>query len=243
MTCTRRARTRCAGSRRTTATGIVLAGRPYHNDREINHAIPELVNSFGFAVLTEDSVSHIMKPERPIRVVDQWMYHSRLYAAARLVTTRNEPRPHPAQLLWLRPGRPDHRPGAGDPRGERQDLHRPQDRRGVQPGRGAHPHPLAHRGAQGQACRAGARGAPQGGRGRRGSRDRRGAHPSREQADRLPQGRVHQGDVRRGLHHPVPADGPHPLRPGQGGPACGGLQPGAAAQRRPTARWRLASST
>ncbi len=70
--------------------GIVLAGRPYHNDREINHAIPELVNSYGFAVLTEDSVAHLMRPERPIRVVDQWMYHSRLYAAARLVTTRND---------------------------------------------------------------------------------------------------------------------------------------------------------
>ena len=72
------------------AHGIVLAGRPYHNDREINHAIPELVNSFGFAVLTEDSVSHLMRPDRPIRVVDQWMYHSRLYAAAKLVTTRND---------------------------------------------------------------------------------------------------------------------------------------------------------
>ncbi len=70
--------------------GIILAGRPYHNDREINHAIPELVNSYGFAVLTEDSVSHLMRPERPIRVVDQWMYHSRLYAAARLATTRND---------------------------------------------------------------------------------------------------------------------------------------------------------
>ena len=72
------------------AHGIVLAGRPYHNDREINHAIPELVNSFGFAVLTEDSVSHLMQPDRPIRVVDQWMYHSRLYAAAKFVTTRND---------------------------------------------------------------------------------------------------------------------------------------------------------
>ncbi len=70
--------------------GIVLAGRPYHNDPEINHAIPELVEGFGFAVLTEDSVSHLMPPERPIRVVDQWMYHSRLYAAARYVTTRND---------------------------------------------------------------------------------------------------------------------------------------------------------
>ena len=72
------------------AHGIVIAGRPYHNDPEINHAIPELVNSFGFAVLTEDSVAHKMKPERPIRVVDQWMYHSRLYRAARFVSTRND---------------------------------------------------------------------------------------------------------------------------------------------------------
>ena len=70
--------------------GIVLAGRPYHNDPEINHAIPELVNSFGFAVLTEDSVAHKMRPERPIRVVDQWMYHSRLYRAARFVASRND---------------------------------------------------------------------------------------------------------------------------------------------------------
>ncbi|MBQ9059218.1 MAG: 2-hydroxyacyl-CoA dehydratase [Atopobiaceae bacterium] len=72
------------------AHGIVLAGRPYHNDPEINHAIPELVNSFGFAVLTEDSVAHKMEPERPIRAVDQWMYHSRLYRAARFVATRND---------------------------------------------------------------------------------------------------------------------------------------------------------
>ena len=72
------------------AHGIVLAGRPYHNDPEINHAIPELVNSFGFAILTEDSVAHKMRPERPIRVVDQWMYHSRLYRAARFVASRND---------------------------------------------------------------------------------------------------------------------------------------------------------
>ena len=72
------------------AHGIVLAGRPYHNDPEINHAIPELVHSFGFAVLTEDSIAHKMTPERPIRVVDQWMFHSRLYRAARFVATRND---------------------------------------------------------------------------------------------------------------------------------------------------------
>ena len=72
------------------AHGIVLAGRPYHNDPEINHAIPELVHSFGFAVLTEDSVAHKMRPERPIRVIDQWMFHSRLYRAARFVASRND---------------------------------------------------------------------------------------------------------------------------------------------------------
>ncbi len=72
------------------AHGIVLAGRPYHNDGEINHAIPEMLHGFGLAVLTEDSVAHKMLPERPIRVVDQWMYHSRLYRAARFVATRND---------------------------------------------------------------------------------------------------------------------------------------------------------
>ena len=60
--------------------GIVLAGRPYHIDPEIHHGIPDLINSYGIAVLTEDSVSHLGEVERPIRVNDQWMYHSRLYA-------------------------------------------------------------------------------------------------------------------------------------------------------------------
>lgn len=69
----------------TGAHGIVLAGRPYHLDPEINHGIPEMINSYGFAVLTEDSVSAFKKVERPIRVVDQWMYHSRLYSAATYV--------------------------------------------------------------------------------------------------------------------------------------------------------------
>ena len=67
--------------------GIVLAGRPYHVDPEINHGIPELINSYGAAVLTEDSISHLGKIDRPLVVVDQWMYHSRLYAAASYVKT------------------------------------------------------------------------------------------------------------------------------------------------------------
>lgn len=67
--------------------GIVLAGRPYHIDPEINHGIPELIASYGIAVLTEDSVSHLGKVDRPLIVMDQWMYHSRLYAAANYVKT------------------------------------------------------------------------------------------------------------------------------------------------------------
>lgn len=69
--------------------GIVLAGRPYHVDPEINHGIPELINSYGIAVLTEDSISHLADVERPLIVMDQWMYHSRLYAAANYVKTQD----------------------------------------------------------------------------------------------------------------------------------------------------------
>lgn len=67
--------------------GIVLAGRPYHVDPEINHGIPELITSYGIAVLTEDSVAHLQEVERPLVVMDQWMYHTRLYAAANYVKT------------------------------------------------------------------------------------------------------------------------------------------------------------
>ena len=70
--------------------GIVLAGRPYHVDPEIHHGIPDMINSYGLAVLTEDSVSHLNPLERPIRVNDQWMYHTRLYAAANFVKTRDD---------------------------------------------------------------------------------------------------------------------------------------------------------
>ncbi len=65
--------------------GIVLAGRPYHVDPEINHGLPEMISGYGFAVLTEDSVAHLGEVVRPIRVVDQWTYHTRLYAAAHIV--------------------------------------------------------------------------------------------------------------------------------------------------------------
>ena len=67
--------------------GIVLAGRPYHIDPEINHGLPELINSYKIAVLTEDSVAHLGQVDRPLIVSDQWMYHSRLYKAANYVKT------------------------------------------------------------------------------------------------------------------------------------------------------------
>jgi len=70
--------------------GIVLAGRPYHIDPEINHGIPGMINAYGFAVLSEDSVRHLGMVERPLRVVDQWVYHSRMYAAASFVATQPE---------------------------------------------------------------------------------------------------------------------------------------------------------
>lgn len=72
--------------KKTGKKGIVLAGRPYHADPEINHGIPELINSLGLCVLTEDSVAHRGRIERPLRVIDQWTYHTRLYAAASYVS-------------------------------------------------------------------------------------------------------------------------------------------------------------
>ena len=69
--------------------GIVLSGRPYHLDPEINHGIAEVITQEGFHVLTEDSISHLSDVGN-LRVVNQWVYHSRLYAAARVVAkTKN----------------------------------------------------------------------------------------------------------------------------------------------------------
>ena len=70
--------------------GIVLAGRPYHIDPEINHGIPELIASYGLYVFTEDSLPYDQKEELSLRVVDQWVYHSRLYKAAKFVGSRDD---------------------------------------------------------------------------------------------------------------------------------------------------------
>ena len=66
-------------------TGIVLAGHPYHLDPVVNHGIPELINNYNVAVLTEDSVagrSGNMNTGGGLKVIDQWVFHSRLYRAA-----------------------------------------------------------------------------------------------------------------------------------------------------------------
>ncbi len=70
--------------------GIVLAGRPYHVDPEVHHGIPDLINGLGLAVLSEDSIAAPGRLSRPIRVVDQWMYHTRLYEAAAVVAATPE---------------------------------------------------------------------------------------------------------------------------------------------------------
>jgi predicted CoA-substrate-specific enzyme activase len=69
--------------------GIVLAGRPYHVDPEINHGLPELITGLGMAVLTEDSIIDAPMLARPLRVRDQWAYHTRLYEAAAVSVTNS----------------------------------------------------------------------------------------------------------------------------------------------------------
>lgn len=62
---------------------IILGGRPYHIDPEINHGISSIITQLGYAVLTEQGVSHL-GDYKPLRVLDQWMFHSRIYTAAHL---------------------------------------------------------------------------------------------------------------------------------------------------------------
>ncbi|MBQ8003056.1 MAG: 2-hydroxyacyl-CoA dehydratase [Clostridia bacterium] len=68
---------------------IVLSGRPYHIDGEINHGIDKLITAFDTALITEDAVSHLVSRIRP-GVLDQWTYHSRLYRAAQYVTSQKD---------------------------------------------------------------------------------------------------------------------------------------------------------
>ena len=68
---------------------VVLAGRPYHVDPEINHGINSLITSLGLAVVSEDCVSDLVEPVK-VNVLNQWTYHSRLYNAAKYVTQNKD---------------------------------------------------------------------------------------------------------------------------------------------------------
>ena len=76
-------------ARRLGKTTVVLAGRPYHADPEINHGIGKLLTSLGVAVLSEDSVCH-NAPIVKTNVLNQWTYHARLYRAAEYVCTQKD---------------------------------------------------------------------------------------------------------------------------------------------------------
>ena len=63
---------------------IVLAGRPYHLDPEINHGIDKLIATFNVGIVTEESISYLT-PKSKVNVLNQWTYHARLYDAAKYV--------------------------------------------------------------------------------------------------------------------------------------------------------------
>ncbi len=70
--------------------GILLSGRPYHIDPEINHGIPKLITSLNMAVFTEDSLACFGEFKEEANIVDQWAYHSRLYRAANFILNMND---------------------------------------------------------------------------------------------------------------------------------------------------------
>lgn len=72
---------------------IVLAGRPYHIDPKVNHSIDRLITGLGAAVISEDALSKEINPQilhQDLKVLNQWTYHSRLYAAAEYVTLQSD---------------------------------------------------------------------------------------------------------------------------------------------------------
>jgi predicted nucleotide-binding protein (sugar kinase/HSP70/actin superfamily) len=68
---------------------IVLAGRPYHVDPQINHGIDKMIADFGICVITEESISHF-NTKFPVNVLNQWTYHSRLYSAAKVCASSDD---------------------------------------------------------------------------------------------------------------------------------------------------------
>lgn len=77
---------------------IILSGRPYHLDSEINHGIDKLICECGAVVVSEDSVSHLVD-KFPTTVLNQWTYHSRLYAAAKYVAQSSDKRINLVQMV------------------------------------------------------------------------------------------------------------------------------------------------
>ena len=68
---------------------IVLAGRPYHVDPQVNHGIDKMIADFGLCVITEESISHF-NTKFPVNVLNQWTYHSRLYSAAKVCASSDD---------------------------------------------------------------------------------------------------------------------------------------------------------
>lgn len=73
-----------ARARRRGRQIVVLAGRPYHIDNEINHGINKLITGYGAAVISEDCISHLT-PKQHTNILNQWTYHARLFSAARYI--------------------------------------------------------------------------------------------------------------------------------------------------------------
>ena len=69
---------------------IVLAGRPYHIDKEINHGVDRLINSLDMAVISEDCIAFQEHNKMKLNILNQWTYHSRLYKAAEYVSTQKD---------------------------------------------------------------------------------------------------------------------------------------------------------
>ncbi len=77
---------------------IVLSGRPYHIDKEISHGIDQMICEQGVVVITEDSISDMVE-KFPCTVLNQWTYHSRLYAAAKYIANKKDPMLNLIQLV------------------------------------------------------------------------------------------------------------------------------------------------
>ena len=109
---------------------IILASRPYHADPEVCHGIDKLICDLGAAVITEDSVADEI-PKFEVNVLNQWTYHSRMYAAARYVAenAREHPklRSRSVRFIRLRCRCHHHRRDTLDPRERRKDIHTDQD--------------------------------------------------------------------------------------------------------------------